>query len=130
MDKAFLASLAGPGPTERSNRCVSDEGGDVGPELGEFPVLALDRLPEHGDSGAGPGLVLVIRAAFPDALVELVLQVGVRLGERDSRRWGASNCITPSSHREATPFPRASIIGSRVPASRTPPVPLRGRPGP
>jgi hypothetical protein len=47
-----------------------------------FLVLALDGLPEPGDGGAEPCLVAVVRAAFPDALVELVLQVGVPLGER------------------------------------------------
>ena len=60
----------------------ADEGGDVGAELGEFPVLGFDRLPEPGDGGAEPCLVLVARAVFLDALVELVLQVGVPLGQR------------------------------------------------
>src|SRR5260370_276229 len=60
----------------------ADEGGDVGAELGEFLVLGGDCLPEPGDGGAEPGLVLVVGAAFLDALVELVLQVGVALGER------------------------------------------------
>jgi hypothetical protein len=38
----------------------ADEGGDVGAELGEFLVLAGDRLPELGDGGAEPGLVAVV----------------------------------------------------------------------
>jgi hypothetical protein len=63
-------------------------GGDVGAELGEFPVLALDRLLEPGDGGAEPGLVAVVRAAGLDALVELVLQVRVPLGERVARDAG------------------------------------------
>jgi hypothetical protein len=66
----------------------ADEGGDVGAELGEFPVLALDRLLEPGDGGAEPGLVAVVRAAGLDALVELVLQVRVPLGERVARDAG------------------------------------------
>jgi hypothetical protein len=45
-------------------------------------VLVGDRLPEPGDGGAEPGLVLVVRAACLDPLVELVFQVGVPLGER------------------------------------------------
>src|SRR5262249_2663071 len=60
----------------------ADEGGDVSAEPGEFLVLAGDRLPEPGDGGAEPGLVAVVRASFLDALVELVLQVNVALGER------------------------------------------------
>jgi hypothetical protein len=59
----------------------ADQGGDVGAELGEFPVLAVDRFPEPGDGGAEPGLVLVDGAAFADPLVKLVLQVGMVLGE-------------------------------------------------
>jgi hypothetical protein len=49
----------------------ANEGGDVGAELREFLVLALDGLPEPGDGGAQPGLVAVVRASFLDALVEL-----------------------------------------------------------
>jgi hypothetical protein len=60
----------------------ADEGGDVGPELGELLVLAGDRLPEPGDGGAEPGLVVAGRAGFADALVDFVLQVGMALGER------------------------------------------------
>ena len=36
-----------------------DQGGNVSTELGEFPVLAVDRLLQAGDGGAEPGLVLV-----------------------------------------------------------------------
>ena len=63
--------------------CTTRTGaGTVGPELAEFLVLAGDRLPKPGDGGAEQDLVTVVRAGVPDALVELVLQVGVPLGER------------------------------------------------
>ena len=52
----------------------ADEGGDVSAELGEFLVLGGDCVLELRDGGAEAGLVAVIRAAFLDALVELVLQ--------------------------------------------------------
>src|ERR1035437_8831047 len=73
----------------------ADEGGDVGTELGELLVLGGDRLPEPGDGGAEPGLVAIVSAALPDALVELVFQVGVALGERGA------------GQRAAGPFGRA-----------------------
>lgn len=60
----------------------ADKSGDVGAELGESLVLAGNRFSEAGDGRAEPGLVAVIRAAFLDSLVELVIQVGVPLGER------------------------------------------------
>jgi hypothetical protein len=66
----------------------ADEGVDVSAALGEFLVLAGDRLPEPSDGGAEPGLVAIVRTSFPDALVELVLQVGVALGERVARDTG------------------------------------------
>jgi hypothetical protein len=42
----------------------ADQGGDVGAELGELPVLPGDRLPEPGDGGAEPGLVLLSAPVF------------------------------------------------------------------
>ena len=45
----------------------ADERGDVGAELGEFPVLAGDRLPELRDGGAEAGFVAVVGSAVADA---------------------------------------------------------------
>jgi hypothetical protein len=62
-----------------------------------FPSLAMV---------AEPGLVLVDRAVFPDALVELVLQVGVALGERvagdaglDGKRDDGERAVRPFGAR-------------------------------
>lgn len=46
----------------------ADERGNIGTELGEFPVLRGECLLQPGDGGAEPGLVLVIRAFLLDAL--------------------------------------------------------------
>lgn len=58
----------------------TDEGRDVGTELGELLFLGGDRSPEPGDVGAEPDLVTVLYTVFPDAQVELVLQISVALG--------------------------------------------------
>jgi hypothetical protein len=60
----------------------ADEGGNVGPELAEFLVLAADRLLEPGDGGAEADFGVRSRSALLDVLAELVFQVGVALGER------------------------------------------------
>jgi hypothetical protein len=91
----------------------ADEGGDVGPELAEFLVLAGDRLPEPGDGGAEPDFVLRGSAAFPDALVELVLQVGVALGERVAGDAGFQG-ERDDGQRAAGPFGRACRCGSEA----------------
>src|SRR6266851_30952 len=110
----------------------ADEGEDVGAELGEFLVLVGDGLPEPGDGGAEPGLVLVMHAGFLDPVVELVLQVGVPLGE------GVAG--TPASMASATmvraPLERSGLtarmrsiaarIRSRSPGSAVTGFPSRG----
>jgi len=98
----------------------ADQGRNVGSELGEFPVLALDRFLEPGDGGAEPGLVLVVRAAFPDGLVELVLQVGVTLGERVA----GNACLDDERHdRERAVGPLGSARQNAVHRGADPAVP-------
>src|ERR1039457_4148410 len=84
----------------------ADEGGGVRTELGELLVLGGDRLPEPGDGGAEPGLVAIVSAALPDALVELVFQVGVALGERVAGEAGFQG-ERDDGQRAAGPFGRA-----------------------
>src|ERR1039457_4390015 len=49
-----------------AERAPDPDGGRVY-RLGELLVLAGDRLLQPGNGGAEPGLVLVVRAALPDA---------------------------------------------------------------
>ena len=88
--------------------------------------LRGDRLLELGDGGAEARLVAVVGAAFLDALVELVLQVGVPLGERvagdiclDGERDDGQRAVGPlgsagqdAVHRGADPGRARRVRGS------------------
>jgi hypothetical protein len=96
-----------------------DEGGDVNPELGEFLVLALDRLLEPGDGGTEALDSARCCAARPSPAPS----------PRSPRsRFGRGPAAPPpeTAQRASTSLPRPT-------SWRTPPVPgptSRGRPGP